>query len=239
MQSTGAVITMPDLNNLTNNSGNSSSTNSLPGAAATTTSSASSTASASASITPSSSSLSGLTSQSSSSINDLTSLCGQQASFMTSLTNQTFHGSNPNLVSNLLVGSISNRKTAIVIKGPNFESVYNAWQELLGYLSLILIFDLKEGQDLDAVQGTKLMEQMRVCYLCALSMHYYALSITMRGHYICIHDWKLRKHNLNMRGGRMVFSLLCRGGRERPSLVVKAAMIRPHQEMGVECKETR
>lgn len=145
MQSTGAAITMPDLNTLPcANSTNSSSTNS---------------------ITSSTSTLAGPSQ--SSSINDLASLCGQQSSFMTNLTNQSFHGSNPNLAAAAVaaaaatLGNISNRKTAIVIKGPNFESVYSAWQELLGYLPLILIFDLKEGQDLDAVQVTKLMEQMR------------------------------------------------------------------------------
>lgn len=56
----------------------------------------------------------------------------------------------------------SNRKTSISIRGPNFESVYCAWQELLGHLPLILIFDLKEGQEVDAVQVTQLMDHMRV-----------------------------------------------------------------------------
>ena len=95
MQSTGAVITMPDLNTLPC-SASSSSTNS---------------------VTSSTSNLAGPVQ--SSSINDLTSLCGQQPSFMTTLTNQTFHGSNPNLAAAL--GNISNRKTAIVIKGPNLD----------------------------------------------------------------------------------------------------------------------
>lgn len=171
MQSTGAVITIPDL--LINNSISSSSTSSLPAATNST---------ASSPLTRSSSSLAGINSQSSTSISDLSSLCGQQASFMTSLTNQTFHGSNPNLASNSIVGNLSNRKTAIVIKGPNFESVYDAWQELLGYLPLILIFDLKEGQDLDAVQVTKLMEQMRqISILIKPKQRQNTKSIVVRG----------------------------------------------------------
>jgi len=155
MQTTGAVITMPDLNSLAG--AESSSTNS---------------------ISPNSTLAS--TAATSSSVSDLTSICGQQSSFMTTLTNQTFHGSNPNLTATL--GNISNRKTAIVIKGPNLESVYSAWQELLGYLPLILIFDLKEGQDLDTVQVTKLMEQMRqISILIKPKQRQNTKSIVVRG----------------------------------------------------------
>lgn len=53
------------------------------------------------------------------------------------------------------------RKTTISVKGSSFDIVYNAWQELIGYLPLILIFDLKEGQDLDPIEVTRLTEQMR------------------------------------------------------------------------------
>lgn len=96
------------------------------------------------------------------------------------VTSNSCSSINTNLASS--IGSISNRKTAIVIKGPNFESVYSAWQELLGYLPLILIFDLKEGQDLDAVQVTKLMEQMRqISILIKPKQRQNTKSIVVRG----------------------------------------------------------
>lgn len=173
MQSTGVSITMPEvngpLNSITNtSSANQSITSSNPNI--------SSLYSLSANLGP----LGTSASSASSSVGDLTSLCGQQQqSFMTPLINQNLQGSNPNLAS--LVSSNS-RKTAIVIKGPNFESVYSAWQELLGYLPLILIFDLKEGQDLDAGQVTKLMEQMRqISILIKPKQRQNTKSIVVRG----------------------------------------------------------
>lgn len=93
-------------------------------------------------------------------------------------SNQTFNGSNQNLAN---VGG-SNRKTAIIIKGPNFDSVYSAWQELLGCLPLILIFDLREGQDLDPVRVTQLMEQMRqISILIKPKQRQNTKSIVVRG----------------------------------------------------------
>lgn len=211
MQSTGAVISMPDLTSLSCASSTSSLTSSgqnqqlsnssgLDGAC-------SSSNSASALDTPHSMSM-GLAPSlptTSSSISDLTSICatsglGQQqlsvssssSSLINSLSNQTFHGSNPNLATSSVAaslgnviggsGGLGNRKTAIVIKGQNFESVYSAWQELLGYLPLILIFDLKEGQDLDAVLVTKLMEQMRqISILIKPKQRQNTKSIVVRG----------------------------------------------------------
>lgn len=177
MQSTGVVISMPEI------CSNSGSNTSLPSGSSGSNTNTSNTPIATSPTIPSStnnSPSSTLTAAMSSSISDLTSLCGQQSSFMTNLTNQTFHGSNPNLAATL--GNMSNRKTAIVIKGPNFESVYSAWQELLGYLPLILIFDLKEGQDLDAVLVTKLMEQMRqISILIKPKQRQNTKSIVVRG----------------------------------------------------------
>uniref|UniRef100_A0A6G1S7Z9 Protein bicaudal C 1-B n=1 Tax=Aceria tosichella TaxID=561515 RepID=A0A6G1S7Z9_9ACAR len=73
-------------------------------------------------------------------------------------------------------------KTTIALRGPNFESVYNAWQELLGHLPLILIFDLKEGQDLDPTQVTRLMEQMRqISILIKPKQRQNTKSIVVRG----------------------------------------------------------
>lgn len=231
MQSTGAVITMPDLssipsmassttsttattasNNNSSSSGSSTTNNTCPISASATGVSMNSSHTASTTVninnnivasggvlgtidsnanymtntnnsnSIATSSTSSLPATTSSSITDLTILCGQQqqSPFMTTLTNQTFHGSNPSLAAAL--GNISNRKTAIVIKGPNFESVYSAWQELLGYLPLILIFDLKEGQDLDAAQVTKLMEQMRqISILIKPKQRQNTKSIVVRG----------------------------------------------------------
>lgn len=207
MQSTGAVITMPDLTTTTtpssndnnNNISNSSSSASIVAAAAAALSAANITSSSIENHTTltSAQSLTNLTSSASSSINDLASLCGsgngsssmqQQtaSSFLnaavSSLANSQggFHGSNQNLAASM--NSMTNRKTAIVIKGPNFESVYSAWQELLGYLPLILIFDLKEGQDLDPVQVTKLMEQMRqISILIKPKQRQNTKSIVVRG----------------------------------------------------------
>lgn len=204
MQSTGASITMPDLSSLAASLSTVTNANSTTNATATpaTTTTPNNTTINNNDITcinnnnnnnnnssnisninnsnPLASPTSTSLATTSSSISDLTSLCGQQMSFMTTLTNQTFHGSNPNLAATL--GNISNRKTAIVIKGPNFESVYSAWQELLGYLPLILIFDLKEGQDLDAVQVTKIMEQMRqISILIKPKQRQNTKSIVVRG----------------------------------------------------------
>lgn len=174
MQSTGAVITMPEINNPLSTITNT--TNSNQSAILTQNSSNQNLSALSASLVP----LGTSASSASSSIVDLTSICGQQQqSFMTSLTNQAFHGSNSNLASAM---SSNNRKTAIVIKGPNFESVYSAWQELLGYLPLILIFDLKEGQDYDPAQVTKLMEQMRqISILIKPKQRQNTKSIVVRG----------------------------------------------------------
>lgn len=200
MQSTGASITLPDLNtlsatipitgttNTTNNctsGSNSSSTSNLPAltspvSSLSTVNSISAPAAVVAAAAAALTTAAGATA--SSSISDLTSICGQQASFMTTLTNNnpTFHGSNSNLAGTL--SNIGTRKTAIVIKGPSFESVYSAWQELLGQLPLILIFDLKEGQDLDAVQVSKLMEQMRqISILIKPKQRQNTKSIVVRG----------------------------------------------------------
>uniref|UniRef100_T1JUY8 K Homology domain-containing protein n=1 Tax=Tetranychus urticae TaxID=32264 RepID=T1JUY8_TETUR len=65
-----------------------------------------------------------------------------------------------------LHGSLIVRKSTVMIKGPCFDSVVLAWQELLGYLQLIvLIFDLKEGQQTDAALITQLMKDYEVTIL--------------------------------------------------------------------------
>lgn len=58
--------------------------------------------------------------------------------------------------------SLPNRKSTVTIKGPNFDSVFNAWDGLQGFLPLILIFDLNEGQDADPNTVSRLMERLKV-----------------------------------------------------------------------------
>uniref|UniRef100_T1KM03 SAM domain-containing protein n=1 Tax=Tetranychus urticae TaxID=32264 RepID=T1KM03_TETUR len=64
-----------------------------------------------------------------------------------------------------LHGSLTVRKSTVMIKGPCFDSVVLAWKELLGYLQLVLIFDLKEGQQTDAALITQLMKDYEVTIL--------------------------------------------------------------------------
>lgn len=80
-----------------------------------------------------------------------------------------------------LHGSFTTRKSTVIIKGPCFDSVLYAWQELLGYLPLVLIFDLKEGQDLDAAFITQLMEDLKVSILLKPKQKQNLNSIMVRG----------------------------------------------------------
>lgn len=66
---------------------------------------------------------------------------------------------------NTLHGSLTIRKSTVLVKGPCFDSVVCAWQEVLGYLPLVLIFDLKEGQQTDAALITQLMKDYEVSIL--------------------------------------------------------------------------
>lgn len=58
--------------------------------------------------------------------------------------------------------NLPNRKSTVVIKGPNFNSVFNAWDSLQGFLPLILIFDSNEGEQVDAMSVARLMEKHKV-----------------------------------------------------------------------------
>ncbi|RWS30126.1 protein bicaudal C 1-like protein [Leptotrombidium deliense] len=75
----------------------------------------------------------------------------------------------------------SQRRSTVLIRGSNFDSVFLAWQELLGYLPLVLIFDLREGQELDAAQITQLMEQLKVSILIKPKQKQNLKSIMVRG----------------------------------------------------------
>ncbi|KAL3182302.1 hypothetical protein MRX96_007494 [Rhipicephalus microplus] len=55
-------------------------------------------------------------------------------------------------------------KSTVQITG-SFDAVYNAWLELMGWLPLVLMFDLKEGQDADLLTISRLMDQTSV-HIC-------------------------------------------------------------------------
>lgn len=53
------------------------------------------------------------------------------------------------------------RRSTVVIAG-HFDGVFAAWLEILGHLPLALMFDLKEGRDIDMLVIAKLMEHLSV-----------------------------------------------------------------------------
>jgi hypothetical protein len=73
------------------------------------------------------------------------------------------------------------KRSTVTISGCNFDSVYLAWQELVGNLPLLLIFDLREGQDLDAALITQLTERMKVSILIKPKLKQNFKSIMVRG----------------------------------------------------------
>lgn len=52
-------------------------------------------------------------------------------------------------------------KSTVQITG-HFDAVHNAWLELLGWLPLVLMFDLKDGQETDSFAMLRLMDQLNV-----------------------------------------------------------------------------
>lgn len=73
------------------------------------------------------------------------------------------------------------KKTTVTIKGTNFDSAYNSWLDLLGYLPLVLIFDLPEGRDGDATQITQLMDRLKVSILIKPKAKQNNKSVMVRG----------------------------------------------------------
>lgn len=61
--------------------------------------------------------------------------------------------------------SLPNKKSTITVKAANFDAAYLSWQELLGLLPLVLIFDLPEGQECDSNLITQLMDSLKVSIL--------------------------------------------------------------------------
>lgn len=179
MQSTGAVIIMPEQPSVSGTCLSSASSSDALNSQASSMSDLTSAqnlnySSDSGGFLPSGNQIN-MNSNNNNSNNDVESIINNSGN---SANHQTFNGSNQNLAK----AANSTRKTAIIIKGPNFESVYNAWQELLGCLPLILIFDLREGQDLDPVQVTQLMEQMRqISILIKPKQRQNTKSIVVRG----------------------------------------------------------
>ena len=53
-------------------------------------------------------------------------------------------------------------KSTVIIKGPTFESVHKAWKELIGYLPLVLTFDVAHDQLIDTVLMNQLKKQYKV-----------------------------------------------------------------------------
>lgn len=77
--------------------------------------------------------------------------------------------------------SLPNKRSNIKIFGPNFDSSYNAWLELMGYLPLLLIFDLPEGRDCDAGQITQMMDHFKVSILIKPKQKQSTKSVMVRG----------------------------------------------------------
>lgn len=62
---------------------------------------------------------------------------------------------------NFAPGVAGPSKSTVQIVG-HFDAVFAAWQELMGWLPLVLMFDLKEGQDVEMFTISRLMEQLNV-----------------------------------------------------------------------------
>jgi len=73
------------------------------------------------------------------------------------------------------------KRSTVTIVGPNFDAVYLAWQDMLGYLPLLLVFELREGQALDAALITQLMEKLKVSIIIKPKLKQNLKSIMVRG----------------------------------------------------------
>ena len=91
------------------------------------------------------------------------------------------------------------KNTTVTIKGSNFDSAYHSWLELLGYLPLVLIFDLPEGKEGDATQITQLMDRLKVSILIKPKAKQNNKSVMVRG---CERDsrnlYEVRRQILNL-----------------------------------------
>ncbi|CAN7993296.1 unnamed protein product [Ixodes hexagonus] len=62
---------------------------------------------------------------------------------------------------NFAPGLAGPSKSTVQIVG-HFDAVFTAWLELMGWLPLVLMFDLKEGQDIEMLTISRLMDQLNV-----------------------------------------------------------------------------
>ncbi|XP_015903132.1 protein bicaudal C homolog 1 [Parasteatoda tepidariorum] len=103
---------------------------------------------------------------------------------------------NPLQLTPLKSGHMS--KSTVLILG-SFDSVCLAWQELLKCLPLVLMFDLKEGQELDPVMVNNFMESFNINIMVRPKMKENTKSVLIRG---CEKDGKIlfqvRKEILNL-----------------------------------------
>ncbi|XP_076346531.1 protein bicaudal C homolog 1-A-like isoform X2 [Tachypleus tridentatus] len=72
------------------------------------------------------------------------------------------------------------RASTVIISGV-IDSVYVAWQELMGYLPLVLMFDLKDGQELNTALIHQLMEYLKVNIIIRPKPRQNSKSVVVRG----------------------------------------------------------
>ncbi|XP_055937590.1 protein bicaudal C homolog 1-A-like [Argiope bruennichi] len=93
----------------------------------------------------------------------------------------SFGGDSPTQPISLMPGqNILRSKSTIIIQG-SFDSVCLAWQELLKCLPLVLMFDLKEGQELDPVMVNNFMEAFNINIMVRPKLKENTKSVLIRG----------------------------------------------------------
>jgi len=77
--------------------------------------------------------------------------------------------------------SLPYKRSTVTIRAPNFTCAFESWQELIGHLPLMLIFDLPETQeDCDANLVAHLMESLKVSILVKPKQKQNNKSVTVR-----------------------------------------------------------
>ncbi|XP_013794832.1 protein bicaudal C homolog 1-B-like isoform X2 [Limulus polyphemus] len=72
------------------------------------------------------------------------------------------------------------RASTVIISGV-IDAIYVAWQELMGYLPLVLMFDLKDGQELNTALIHQLMEYLKVNIIIRPKPRQNSKSVVVRG----------------------------------------------------------
>ncbi|XP_035224534.1 protein bicaudal C homolog 1-like [Stegodyphus dumicola] len=92
-----------------------------------------------------------------------------------------FGNDSPTQAGPIIAGhSILRSKSTVIIQG-SFDSVCLAWQELLKCLPLVLMFDLREGQELDPVMVNNFMEAFNINIMVRPKMKENTKSVLIRG----------------------------------------------------------